>query len=84
MTDAASVRAKLSPNPIDDSSSGIEMSFGVAWVTCNSAMRTGAIRPFSVICATIPSTSTTTSERKLPRPSRTSAREPQPFDSTMP
>ena len=30
------------------------------------------------------STITTTNERRLPRPSSTSAREPQPFDSTMP
>ena len=51
---------------------------------CNSAIRPGAINPLSVICAVMPSTITTTSERRLPRPRSTSAREPQPFASTMP
>src|SRR5258707_13679191 len=40
-------------------------------------------RPFRVISAAMPSTITTTNERRLPRPSSTSAREPQPFDNTM-
>jgi hypothetical protein len=51
---------------------------------CNRTIRAGAISPRSVICAAMPSMITTTNERRLPRPSSTSAREPQPFDSTMP
>ena len=58
--------------------------FGAVCDACSTAIRAGAIRPFSVICAAMPSTITTTNERRLPRPSSTSAREPQPFDSTMP
>ena len=37
-----------------------------------------------VISATMPMMTTTTSERRLPRPSSTSAREAQAFASTMP
>ena len=83
-TEAASMRANASLSPTRDSSAGTEVSFAVNCDACTIAMRAGAIRPFSVISAKMPSTITTTSERRLPRPSSTSAREPQPFDSTMP
>ncbi len=78
------MRAKVSPRPSVDNSAGSDTDFGAACVACSSAIRPGAIRPFKVICAAMPSTITTTKERRLPRPSSTSAREPQPFDSTMP
>ena len=84
MTDAASIRAVISLRPYADSSAGTEFTGVVVCDACSIAMRAGAIRPFSVIIATMPSTITTTKERRLPRPSSTSAREPQPFDSTMP
>ena len=78
------MRAKVSPMPSVDSNAGNEMIVGAVCDACSMATRAGAIRPFSVICAEMPSTITTTNERRLPRPSSTSAREPQPFDSTMP
>ncbi len=78
------MRAKVSPMPSVDNKAGNEMIAGAVCDACSTATRAGAIRPFSVICAEMPSTITTTSERRLPRPSSTSAREPQPFDSTMP
>ena len=78
------MRAKVSLRPNADSSAGREMIDGAACDACSKAIRAGAIRPFRVICATIPSTITTTNDRRLPRPSSTSARAPQPFDSTMP
>ncbi len=84
MTEAASIRAVTSLNPSADSKAGTEFADAVVCEACAMAMRAGAIRPFSVIIATMPSTITTTKERILPRPSSTSAREPQPFDSTMP
>ena len=84
IAEAASVRAKVSPTPSVDSNAGREMTDGVVCDTCSIAIRAGANNPFSVICAAMPSTITTTNERKLPRPSNTSAREPQPFASTMP
>ncbi len=84
ITEAASVRAKASVRPSVDSNVGSEMNFGVVCDTCSKAIRPGAISPFNVICADMPSTITTTNERRLPRPSKTSAREPQPFASTMP
>ena len=84
ITEAASIRAKVSLSPSVDSSAGTEIIFGAACVACRSAMRAGANRPFRVISAAIPSTITTTNERRLPRPSSTSAREPQPLASTMP
>ena len=83
-TEAAIMRAPTALRPREDSSAGNEL---VAAVVCDAptmAMRDGAIRPFKVICAKIAKMITTTSERRLPRPSSTSAREPQPFDSTMP
>ena len=67
-----------------DNSAGNDVSFAVVCDACTIAIRVGAIRPFSVTSAKMPSTITTTKERRLPRPSKTSAREPQPFDSTMP
>ena len=84
ITEAASVRANVSPMPDVDNSAGSEMSLGAACDACSIAIRAGAIRPFRVISADMPSTITTTNERRLPRPSSTSAREPQPFESTMP
>ncbi len=57
---------------------------GLVSDACITATRAGAINPRSVICAAMPSTITTTNERRLPRPSSTSAREPQPFANTMP
>ncbi len=84
ITEAPIIRAKVSLRPRVESSAGSETDFGAAWVACSTAIRPGAIRPFRVICADMPSTMTTTNERRLPRPSSTSAREPQPFDSTMP
>ena len=83
-TAAATIRAGTAPRPLPASSAGTELAETVACDACTIAMRAGAIRPFSVISATMPSTITTTKERRLPRPSRTKAREPQPFDSTMP
>ena len=83
-TEAASIRAGIAPRPSVDSSAGTEFTAAVVCDAPTIAMRVGAIRPFSVICATMPSTITTTKERRLPRPSSTSAREPQPFDITMP
>ena len=84
MMDAATMRAATSLKPRPDSSTGTEFTFAVVCDACTIAIRAGAIRPFSVIFATMPSTITTTKERRLPRPSSTSAREPQPFDITMP
>ena len=84
MTEAASMRAKSRPDPTTTNSAGTEITLPWSATRCSAAMRAGAIRPFSVICAEMPSTITTTNERRLPRPSSTSAREPQPFDSTMP
>ncbi len=84
ITEAASVRANVSPTPSIDNSAGREMIVGEVWDTCSKAIRAGAIRPFRVICAAMPSMTTTTNDRRLPRPSSTSAREPQPFESTMP
>ena len=84
MTDVADIRAKDSEMPKLDSTDGIDTSLVVICESCTPAMRAGAIRPFSVISAKMPSTITTTKERRLPRPSSTSAREPQPFDITMP
>ena len=84
IAEAASMRAKVSPTPSVDSSAGSEMTAGAACDACSTAIRAGAINPFSVICAAMPSTITTTNERRLPRPSSTSAREPQPLASTMP
>ena len=82
--EAASMRAVISLRPSDDNSAGTELTVVAVCEACTIAMRAGAIRPFSVIIAKMPSTITTTKERRLPRPSSTSAREPQPFDSTMP
>ena len=84
MIEAASMRAAVALKPAPANSAGTEFAVAVVWDAATIAMRGGAIRPFSVICAKIASTTTTTKERRLPRPSRTSAREPQPFDSTMP
>ena len=84
MTEAATMRAVISLKPSAASSAGTEFTFVVICDACTIAIRAGAIRPFSVIIATMPSTITTTKERRLPRPSSTSAREPQPFDITMP
>ena len=84
MTEAASMRAVISLKPNADSNAGTEFADVVVCEACTIAMRAGAISPFSVIIAKMPSTITTTKERRLPRPSSTSAREPQPFDSTMP
>ena len=78
------MRAVISLKPKPASSAGTEFSFVVVCDACSIAIRTGAIRPFSAIIATMPSTITTTKERRLPRPSSTSAREPHPFDITMP
>jgi hypothetical protein len=78
------MRAATADRPREATSAGSEF---VAAVVCDAptiAMRAGAISPFSVICAKIARMMTTTSERRLPRPSSTSAREPQPFDITMP
>ena len=83
MTEAASTRADVSPRP-NSTAAPAPNDRAVVCDACSTAMRAGAIRPFSVICAAMPSTITTTNERRLPRPSSTSAREPQPFDSTMP
>ena len=66
------------------SSAGSEIAFGAIAVQLRKASRAGAIRPRSVISATMAMTTTTTSERRLPRPSSTSAREAQAFASTMP
>src|SRR5450759_3340085 len=74
IAEAASIRANVSLRPRVDSSAGRETSFGAACDACSNAIRPGAIRPFRVICADMPSTITTTNERKLPRPSNTSAR----------
>ena len=84
ITEAASVRAKLSLMPVSANNGGSEMIFGVVCDACSKAIRPGAISPFNVICAVMPSTMITTNERRFPRPSNTSAREPQPFASTMP
>ena len=84
ITEAASVRASVSPMPSVDNSAGMEIIVGAVCDTCSKAVRAGAIKPFRVICATMPSTITTTNDRRLPRPNSTSAREPQPFESTMP
>ena len=84
MIEAASMRAAVALRPAAASSAGTEFAVAVVCDAPTIAMRDGAIRPFSVICAKIASTTTTTKERRLPRPSNTSAREPQPFDSTMP
>ena len=84
MVEAASIRANCASRWNTDSSAGTEITFGDICDHCSTAIRAGAIRPFSVICATMPSTITTTKERKLPLPSSTSARDPQPFDITMP
>ena len=84
MTEAASIRAAVALRPAPASSAGTEFAVAVVCDAPTIAMRGGAIRPFSVICAKIASTITTRNERRLPRPSSTSAREPQPFDSTMP
>ena len=84
MVEAASIRANFASRWSADSSAGTEVTFADSCDHCSIAMREGAIRPFRVICATIPSTITTTKERKLPLPSSTSARDPQPFDITMP
>ena len=85
MTEAASMRAGPCAEA-ERSTAAPAPNSAVAVVcdACTIAIRAGAIRPFSVICAKMPSTITTTKERRLPRPSSTSAREPQPFDSTMP
>jgi hypothetical protein len=84
ITAAASVRAKVSLTPNVDNSAGKESTGGAVCDACSRKTLIGAIRPFRVVCAAMPSTITTTSERRLPRPSNTSAREPQPFDITMP
>ena len=84
MAEAASMRAMVSLRPNFDSSAGTDVTPGVICEACSSTIREGAIRPFNVICAKIARIMTTTSERRLPRPSSTSAREPQPFDITMP
>jgi len=84
MIEAASMRAAGALRPAAANSAGTEFAVAVVWDAATIAMRGGAIRPFSVICADMPSTITTTNERRLPRPSSTSAREPQPLDSTMP
>ena len=78
------MREMVSLRPKLDSNAGTDVTEGITCEACSSTIRDGAIRPFSVICADMPSTITTTNERRLPRPSSTSAREPQPFDSTMP
>ena len=84
ITHPASIRAVISLMPAAANSAGTEFTFAVVCDAVTIAIRAGAIRPFSVIWAKIASTTTTTKERRLPRPSSTSAREPQPFDSTMP
>ena len=84
ISEAASVRANASVRPSIDNRTGSETIFVVVCDSCTMAIRPGAIRPFSVISAKMPSTITTTKERRLPRPSSTSAREPQPLESTMP
>ncbi len=84
MIEAASMRAAVALRPAAASNAGTEFAVAVVCDAPTIAMRAGAISPFSVICANIASTTTTTKERRLPRPSNTSAREPQPFDSTMP
>ena len=84
MTEAASIRAAIAERPKLDSSAGSELMAAVVCDAPTMAMRAGAIRPFSVIWAKMPRIITTMSERRLPRPSSTSAREPQPFDITMP
>ncbi len=78
------MRAATADRPSDASSAGSEFAAVVVCDAPTIAIRDGAIRPFSVICAKIARMITTTSERRLPRPSSTSAREPQPFDITMP
>ena len=67
-----------------DSQAGSEVTVALVCEACSRTIRAGAINPFSVISAVMPSTMTTTKERRLPLPSKTSAREPQPFDITMP
>ena len=61
-----------------------ETAGGDCTVQFRNASRAGAMRPFSVICAVTAMTITTTSERRLPLPISTTAREAQPFASTMP
>ena len=78
------MRAAVSLRPAPASSAGSE--FAVA-VVCDAADHRDARRRDQALQRHLgddASTITTTKERRLPRPSSTSAREPQPFDSTMP
>ena len=68
---STAARAPTSPSP---------------WSATRPPSRSGPARsaPSASSSAKMPSTITTTKERRLPRPSSTRAREPQPFESTMP